>query len=338
MIPIGSFTCRGVPDRDETARHRAHLFPIGMKWRFLSVAHARSGQTRGAPRRHCRHPLDPLPSARGSILTLAQHLAAAGIVAVITGICYGRSMLDPSGGLAAWVVGYVALAFGGVSIFSALLGFFLAVNVVRRVASRTLSHRLPPGYEPVGAKGSRRDAWQIFANGGVALALVPVFHFAPTAAILAALLGSIAASSADTFASELGVYARKAPVLITTLQPIAAGLSGGVSLTGNVAAAVGALVPLALYNLTGGKTSPSLWAACLLAGIGGSTIDSLVGALWQEKRSCPSCSRLTERPEHCGVPTVHAGGVAGLGNDVVNLVGSATGAIIAAGVSLAWPP
>ncbi|MEO8575355.1 MAG: DUF92 domain-containing protein, partial [Gemmatimonadales bacterium] len=72
-------------------------------------------------------------------------------------------------------------------------------------------------------------------------------------------------------------------------------------------------------------------AACaaLVGGLGGSLVDSIIGASIQVRRRCPSCEKPTERTIHaCGTTTVIAGGLRWLDNDAVNFVSSIAGALI----------
>ena len=69
--------------------------------------------------------------------------------------------------------------------------------------------------------------------------------------------------------------------------------------------------------------------AVVSGGIAGAFVDSLLGATLQERRWCPACGRFTERPVHrCGAATIVRGGMAGFGNDGVNLVSVVAGAIV----------
>jgi uncharacterized membrane protein len=69
--------------------------------------------------------------------------------------------------------------------------------------------------------------------------------------------------------------------------------------------------------------------AAVAGGIGGGTIDSLLGASLQAKRWCDQCNSATERPVHvCGTTTRAAGGLSWLDNDAVNAVSSAFGALL----------
>lgn len=68
----------------------------------------------------------------------------------------------------------------------------------------------------------------------------------------------------------------------------------------------------------------------IASGVAGAFADSLAGALVQERRWCSACRAPTERTVHvCGARTGRVGGIAGFDNDVVNLVCSFVGALVA---------
>lgn len=68
----------------------------------------------------------------------------------------------------------------------------------------------------------------------------------------------------------------------------------------------------------------------VVSGVAGALADSLSGALIQERRWCNACSAATEQAIHvCGTRTKRVGGIAGFDNDVVNLLCSFVGALVA---------
>ncbi len=72
------------------------------------------------------------------------------------------------------------------------------------------------------------------------------------------------------------------------------------------------------------------------AGLGGSVVDSLLGASLQYQAFCPQCRAVSERHVHvCGHPTEALRGLAWMNNDVVNFFATVAGASLA--VLAAWP-
>jgi uncharacterized protein (TIGR00297 family) len=203
------------------------------------------------------------------------------------------------------------------------------------VSSSTLSRR--GRASDISAKGSRRDEWQVLANGGVAaIAAASGPLLGPSAR--AAMAGALAAATADTWATELGSRSGAAPRLLLARRSVPAGTSGGVTLVGTWAAVAGAGV----VAVTGALVAPQIGAratarmalAYAAAGVAGCVVDSLLGESVQERRYCPACAKATEARRHrCGTLTARTGGVAGIDNDVVNLACTLAGAVIAVLIS-----
>lgn len=180
---------------------------------------------------------------------------------------------------------------------------------------------------PVIQQGGERNALQVLSNGGMyALSALGYLLF-PSPLWYATGIGALAASTADTWATEIGTLFGGEPISITSGRKVPPGTSGGVTLIGTVAAAAGALfiaVGATLANW------PVPLAAVALGGMAGALADSLLGATLQARRWCEVCAKSTERLVHsCGAPTRHAGGVAGFDNDAVNVVCSCVGALVA---------
>jgi uncharacterized membrane protein len=134
----------------------------------------------------------------------------------------------------------------------------------------------------------------------------------------------------------LGVLSAKPPRLITSGETVEAGTSGGVSLTGGVAALGGSFViavfGIILNPVQNPPITPALFIFIItLAGFLGSLIDSLLGAAFQAIYLCSSCGKQTEsHPKHvCGTQTTLLRGWRWLNNDLVNLVCALSGASIA---------
>jgi uncharacterized membrane protein len=100
-----------------------------------------------------------------------------------------------------------------------------------------------------------------------------------------------------------------------------------VSAAGVAAAVAGAAFVAAVAALVGWRGASG---AALLAGVAGSTLDSILGATVQARRWCDRCAAPTERATHlCGAATRVIGGVRWIDNDVVNAVSTAAGGLIA---------
>jgi uncharacterized protein (TIGR00297 family) len=228
--------------------------------------------------------------------------------------------LSASGAVAATLVGGASVAAGW-RVGALLVAYFVVASALSRLGADAKARRTGGVVE----KGGARDAAQVLANGGVfaALALATIVH--PTAAgLVAGAVGALAAASADTWGTEIGTLYGGSPRSILTWRVVPAGSSGGVSGIGSLATVAGAAFVAVGAQLLGLGVST---LAVLVGGTFGAVVDSLIGARLQERRWCDSCERATERRVHdCGRPTVHAGGVAWMNNDAVNLLATLAGA------------
>jgi uncharacterized protein (TIGR00297 family) len=243
---------------------------------------------------------------------------------VIGGLAYVFGSLTLKGALAAALVGAITFGFGGLLPAVLLVLFFLSSSALSQVGVRQ-KRALMDTF----AKGGQRDHGQVLANGSLAAISAMMYALQGEMFWVVSLIGALAAVTADTWATELGVLARRRPRLITSGRAVEAGTSGGVTLEGTLAAAGGA----GLIGLAAGFLSKQ-WVVILVAvvgGVAGAFFDSLLGATVQAIYHCPSCDRETERhPIHtCGYRTQLLRGWTWLSNDVVNFIASLVGAATA---------
>lgn len=218
---------------------------------------------------------------------------------------------------AATVVGTCALAGAGVAGMGLLGMFFVS-------GSALAAWNGPPRTTP------RRTARQVWANGWTAALGGLLTPLAPGIG-WAVLTGGLAAAQADTWATEVGLRARRRPVLITTGRPVPAGTSGGVTALGTLAGVTGAGLLAALgWGL--GIPGPAA-ALAAVTGTVGMVADSLLGATVQAVYRCARCDADTETPEHrCGAAATLVRGRRWVTNDTVNLAATGIGAALAAGL------
>ncbi|MCB9135354.1 MAG: DUF92 domain-containing protein [Anaerolineales bacterium] len=250
----------------------------------------------------------------------------------ISMLAWRTHALTKDGAIAAAVVGTLIFGLGGLPWAALLLTFFITSSGLSRMFTKRKA-----GLHEKFSKGNRRDWGQVVANGGFGALLILVQATFPAQTWpWWAYAGALAAVNADTWATELGTLSKSSPRLITTGQKVEKGTSGGVSLTGTLAALTGAVLiggVAALFPASAGTGTP-VWHLPLvvsLAGLAGSLFDSLLGATVQAIYHCPTCVKETERhPNHtCGTPTHLIRGFPWLNNDGVNFAASFTGAIIA---------
>jgi uncharacterized membrane protein len=136
------------------------------------------------------------------------------------------------------------------------------------------------------------------------------------------------------------VLSAPSPHLITSGKQVAPGTSGGVTLLGMAASAMGAYSLGFFFSIMQGfqslATAPLL---ALISGMVGSVFDSVLGASLQTMYYCPACKTETERRIHrCGVRTESLRGITWMNNDMVNFLASASGSMVAIGLGSFFLP
>ena len=259
----------------------------------------------------------------------ATAIRSTGVAATIALASYRSRSLDRSGALAAFVVGTFTFA-AGPRATATLLGFFVTSSIFSHAGgARKVEARADI------EKGGPRNAMQVIANGGIATlcALGARTSRSSNAARRwrGAFAGSYAAATADTWATEIGTLARGRPRSIITGKKLAAGLSGGVTIQGTLAALAGAAW-IALIDVAFSRDSSTRrFSATVAAGFAAALVDSILGATAQDLRYCAPCERACEmNPHACGVATTSIRGFGWFTNDVVNVGASAAGAALGA--------
>ena len=251
---------------------------------------------------------------------------------VIGLVAYRRQSLDKSGVLGAIICGTGIVGMGGWSWGLSLVYFFVSSSLLSSFRAREKAIAASDKF----SKGSRRDLSQAMANGGLATFFALCYGFSRSPGTrrraTTGFISALATATADTWATELGTLSSKSPRLITNGRPVAPGTSGGVTLLGMAASALGAY-SLGFFFWAGEGFRKSLALTPLLAlfsGMVGSCFDSVLGATIQAMYTCPVCKTETEQQiHHCGSRTEFQRGIAWMNNDVVNFMATATGSAVA---------
>lgn len=259
-----------------------------------------------------------------TMMIVTRILAGALLAVTIVTLARRARALSSGGAVAAAVMGTVAVAAGW-SWAALLITYFVISSAISRLGRRQKLDRTAG----VVGKAGPRDARQVFANG------LPFLVGAVATAIggaqwpwMAIAAGSLAASAADTWATEIGTLVGHTPRSILTLQPVRIGESGGMTLAGTVASVGGSLFVAGTTLVCGWPHG--LFLPVFAGGIVGSIVDSLAGATAQRRSWCDACGQRTEMRVHtCGTATRHTGGLSWLENDGVNLLATVTGALTA---------
>lgn len=263
-------------------------------------------------------------------------IQAFAIAAIIGFVAYRLRALTISGMVAATVVGGSIAAAAGWWPGVVLVTFFVTASALSRLSSRTATVVQQ-------ARGKRRDAVQVVANGGIPAALAAISAVVDQPGPwLVASLAAIAGATSDTWGTETGRLSKSRPRMVTTWKSVAPGTSGAVSSVGTAGSLAGAMI-IGLVAATGyalgwfvpGITASTLVGIIAVPGFCGSLIDSLLGATAQANYRCPACGVTSEESVHtCCTLTIHVKGVTWLNNDAVNLLAIAGSAAI--GLGAGW--
>ncbi len=267
------------------------------------------------------------------IFSLLQGLALSVIIAALA---TWRGSLSRSGAVGAMLVGTLIFGLGGWVWGVALAVFFISSSALSHFKERQKA-AVAEKFE----KGHRRDMGQVLANGGLGAFIAVLSAIAPHEAWFYLFVGVMATVTADTWATELGTLSATPPRLITSGRVVEVGTSGGVSPLGTGVSLAGGLLIGLTVALLGPLAGILPWGATpvvalvgALSGAAGSLLDSLMGATVQQIYYCDTCAKETERRVHrCGTTTRPLRGWGWVNNDLVNLLSSLGGGLVAAGLA-----
>lgn len=312
-----------------------------------------------------------LPSS--PLAPAAAGLALSGAVAVAS---LKLRLLTKPGALGAALVGALLFAIGGWPLWLVLMWFFGSSNLASKAMARRAravrargaaagTRHAAGGVAGAGAlasgaaeaeasaaegaeavrcasrkrrRGEPRKLRQVLANSVPALFCALGYAASGDGWLLVVAAGALAASTADTWASEVGVHSKNPPVNILTCEPLQRGLSGGVSPLGLAATLVGAVSSALLATLLfrafsfAVPTGPDAFALIAACGVAGSLLDSVLGARLQAKYRDPAAGRIVEKPPVAGGASL-VSGHAWVTNDAVNFMSGV--AVVALGLIVA---
>lgn len=265
--------------------------------------------------------LVPLTSGHASLPLLSVALAGGGGFGVLA---YWARTLDGPGAVGGGLFAASLIGLGGWAWAVPGFVFFGLSSGLSRL----------PRWRQTDANSEENDPrtlQQVLANGGVAwvflgiAAVLPIGDNGLQSVCSAGFLGALAAAAADTWATELGIRGAERPRSVRTLASVPPGTSGAVSLVGTGAAVFGAL-SVAAAALFAGGLSWSGGAGIVAAGLVGMIVDSIAGATIQAQYRNSETGQIVERP--LGEAQLLRGWAV-ITNEVVNLLGTAAGALAA---------
>jgi uncharacterized protein (TIGR00297 family) len=219
----------------------------------------------------------------------------------IMGMVYHKKWLSMAGTTA-------AVLLGSMIIFAVGPIYLIPISIFFIVGSLTSK------LHPKSKDASGRNAFQVFANGLIAVLCMMAFAMTKNDMYILASFASVAVSFADTISSDIGIYFKHKTYDITTMRPVKVGLSGGISLVGTLAgilaSVIFALIVGYIFNL--GNDERLIIA---IAGASGMILDSILGSLWQAKYQ--QNDDITEEKTYSNILIK---GFSWLNNDGVNLL------------------
>ncbi len=252
-----------------------------------------------------------------------------GIALLVAIVSYYFHFLSGSGAVSTFLLGAIVFGTGKWEFSLPILLFFFLSSLLSKIGKRWKQK-----FADTFQKGGRRDLGQVLANGGIAGIIVLFWNYFPDDVWYFAFVGSIAAVTADTWATEIGVFSKIAPRDILTFKRVAPGTSGGVTFLGLAGGLLGSCVIVFSGSFVTKRydniaPAMALFAFIVGAGLLGSVVDSIIGATVQGQYRCVICGKITEKRNHCqGNPTKLISGYRIIDNDIVNGICALSGAFI----------
>jgi len=240
---------------------------------------------------------------------------------LLSAASYKYQFLNLGGALITFVMAVLVFGIGGWAWTIPILVFFITSSLLS-----TFGKKKQKKYNLLFEKNSKRDGLQVLANGGMAMLCTIIFYFYPDKILFNFFVVSLAAANADTWATELGVFSKVSPRLITTFKTVGKGRSGAISFLGIFGAFMGALLVAISPSLLGAvKWNFTEILLLSSSGLMASLVDSLLGATVQVQYRDFQSGKLTERQKSStGEENKQVRGLAWLNNDWVNFISIAS--------------
>ncbi|BAU12818.1 hypothetical protein LEP3755_33490 [Leptolyngbya sp. NIES-3755] len=241
------------------------------------------------------------------LIAIAVNTVLLGVAAIVP-----KKLLTPGGLANAWILGVLVWGCLGWQGYLLVMFYFLVGSGVTFIG-KDQKEALGIAEARSGARGAG-NVWGSALVGTVCAVLVFVLTDQKIAIDLIPLLtlgfvASFCTKLSDTCGTEIGKAYGQRTFLITTLKPVPRGTEGAVSLEGTIAGVIGSIA-IAIVGWVLGLISPIGIGICAIAAFVATTIESLIGATIEDK-----------------VPF--------LTHDVVNILNTLIGAIVAIAIGLA---
>ncbi|KAF2131710.1 UMP1-domain-containing protein [Dothidotthia symphoricarpi CBS 119687] len=225
------------------------------------------------------------------------------LVGALVLVAWYRKSLTPVGIFVAFLTGVVHAIHPWITFLVLLAVFFLSGNFVTKVKHDVKANLTQSANGASGGEGPRNHV-QVIANSGVASVLIlmhmwqlkkeerleqTICWLKGSDVLVVGIVANYAAVAADTFSSELGILSRSTPYLITApWRNVPRGTNGGVTGTGLCAGLIGgsiigttAFFTIPFCNNWAPIQQARFAAMMAIAGLSGSLLDSVFGAIFQ---------------------------------------------------------
>jgi uncharacterized protein (TIGR00297 family) len=211
-------------------------------------------------------------------------------------------MLTRYGSLAAWLLGVYFLVLAGWNWMLPVLFFFFSSLIFTKISQ---------GNRRIKVQSGGRNAWQVLANVLWALISSILYLLTKNELFIYFFIAFVAAVTADTWASEIGPVFNKMSFSVADWKMYKSGITGGISVSGTLAALAGSFIVSALsYFLFFEKWNWTIIAMLSVSAFLACFADTFIGAFFEEKLSKLPFFKHRDNPESIAP------------NDIVNLSGS----------------
>ncbi len=251
-----------------------------------------------------------------------QLIAGVILSLIISLISYRLKYLTLNGSIAQFFLGSLLFGLGGLKWSVPIIVFFFLSSIISKIR-----RKYNPGVDSFFEKTGTRDIYQVLANGGIAGLLIIVYQFYSSELLYAVYVSSLAVFCSDTWATEIGTMRKAKTVSVINFKTVDQGVSGGISLAGMFGSLLGAfIIPLSSLSWIS-KNIFTFMLVVTVAGIIGSLVDSILGALVQAQFKCIICGKITEKKFHCNQNSRLTNGIIWINNDAVNLLAGISGGL-----------
>ncbi len=199
---------------------------------------------------------------------------------LIIALVIPKKLLTVMGYLNAWVLGVVIWGCLQWQGYLVVMFYFLVGSAITKVG---MEQKMAEGIAE--KREGVRSAENVWGSALIAFICALGYYFADVDwqdYFLIAYVASFATKLSDTTASEIGKAYGKRTFLITTLQPVARGTEGAVSLEGTLAGII-ASGAIALLGYITNLINPVGMIICLISAFIATNLESVIGATLQEK-------------------------------------------------------